>query len=143
MSSSPSSRPRTAGSQTARCHSCGSRLRPEETWCSLCHQKVPTDTSDPTDISDPADTSAPAKPEPEPSLAAPVGRLSAKQADAEADRLITALAAAEADRARESRFGALQDRFGTGRSGLVLAVIGGVLMLGVGLVGLTVLGLLL
>jgi hypothetical protein len=58
------------------------------------------------------------------------------------DRLIGELAAAEADRGRESRLGQLQDRFGTRGGAVTLAVIGGVVLLAVAILGLTVLGLL-
>jgi hypothetical protein len=58
------------------------------------------------------------------------------------DRLIAELAAAEADRGRESRLGQLQGRFGTRGGAVTLAVIGGVALLAVAIVGLTVLGLL-
>jgi len=63
-------------------------------------------------------------------------------AEAEADRLIARLAAAEADRDRESGFAALHGRLGAYPGG-VLAAIGGLLLLGIGVIGLTLLGLLL
>jgi uncharacterized protein GlcG (DUF336 family) len=61
---------------------------------------------------------------------------------AEADRLIARLAAAEADRDRESGLTALHGKLGAYPGG-VLAAIGGLVLLGIGVIGLTLLGLLL
>ena len=60
-----------------------------------------------------------------------------------ADLLIAELAAAEAERIRDSRFGGLHSRFGTRNGGVILAVVGGLVLLATGIVGLTLLGLLL
>src|SRR5690242_6102384 len=51
MSSSPSSRSVTTAGNDARCPNCRSRLRAEQTWCSLCHtdlRAVSEDTSSST-----------------------------------------------------------------------------------------------
>ncbi len=169
MSSSPSSRPRNDGGPTARCHSCGSRLRPEETWCSLCHQRVLAATPIEPDAG-PAELAksgeiGPFKEGTQASqpLVDRVGELlvdrvgeglvdrvgeatvngrKARSSD-EADRLIAKLAAAEADRHRDSRLAALHGRFGTARGGVMLAGIGGVILLVIAVIGMTVLGLLL
>ena len=129
-------------SPSARCPSCGSRLRPEESWCSLCHHNLLTDK--PVEVAEPAARGGPKgldgpatfvthmlAGEP---LADPV-------AAATADRLIAQLAVAEADRDRESGFGALFAQLGA-RGGVVLAAISGVLLLAVGILGLTLFGLL-
>jgi hypothetical protein len=161
MSSAPSTGPRSAAGTQTRCQSCGSRLRPEETWCSLCHTPVATakDESQWAPLIPPEEpVRAAVPPDENPLLAASAAAaayVAALRSDAprEADpdvaataaRLISELAASEADRSRESRFAQLQDRFGvSGKGGVVLiAAGGGVLFLVVGLVGLTVLGWLL
>jgi len=140
MTSSPPSGARQARGSAIRCPACGSRIRPEESWCSLCHHSL-------------------LEPEPaaaqlgflEPESQQPV---SLKKRDpavqsatdpsviATADRLIAELAAAEAARARESGLAGMQGRFGGRNGGVILAVVGGVLLLVIGILGLTLLGLL-
>jgi hypothetical protein len=170
MSSPSSSGPRNAAAAGARCRACGSRLRPTDTWCSLCHTSVapvggeagsgagpepagpldpglpsafsgpstPTgaDRADPVAAADPAD---PADPVATPDSADPVAAADPVVA---ADRLLAELAAAEAERARESGVGALQRKLGL-RGGLLIAVAGGAALLIVGILGLTLLGMLL
>jgi hypothetical protein len=147
MSSLSPAGPRKAGSVT-RCVACGSRLRPEENWCSLCHHSVsagaparPGDEA-PTPPGDEAQLGPETEPEPFLRLPAPVEPVPDPVVIAAADRLIAELAAAEAGRDRESGLGSLQDRLGA-RSGLVLAVGGGVMLLVIGILGLTLLGLML
>jgi hypothetical protein len=162
MSSSPSTGPRSASGTQTRCQSCGSRLRPEETWCSLCHTPVATakDESQWAPLippEEPVRAPVPRDGNPlEAASAAAAAYIAARGAhtprrEADADvaataaRLLSELAASEADRSRETRFAQLQDRIGvSGKGGAVLiAAGGGVLFLVVGLVGLTVLGWLL
>jgi hypothetical protein len=165
MSSTPSSQPRRSAGPATRCPACGSRLRPEETWCSLCHHNllaVPG-TAAPLPVTEaaagtagPAGTAgtgvagaagaAPDGPEPERLSLVKSGSASAGPSTAvvsAADRLIAQLAAAEAERARTSGLGALHSRLGSRSGGVILAVVGGVVLLGAGVLGLSLLGLLL
>jgi cytochrome c553 len=153
MSSAPSSGPRHARDAVGRCASCGARLRSEETWCSLCHAAVPEAMA--------ADRWAPLLPAPavepvpkgaEPGADGEPDPAVSGRADQLADQLLAELAAAEALRAQQTGLGALQLRFGSmlglgdlsERSrGIVLAVGGGIFMLFAGIIGLTLLGLLL
>jgi hypothetical protein len=141
-------------------------LRPEETWCSLCHQRVPAATPIESDAG-PAEHAKSRETGPRQQASQPlvdrVGELlvdrvgeglvdqvgegtvngrKARSSD-EADRLIAKLAAAEADRHRDSRLAALHGKFGTARGGVMLAGIGGVVLLVIAVIGMTVLGLLL
>jgi hypothetical protein len=136
MTSLPPSGPRPSPAlKPARCHSCGARLPPDASWCSLCHADVRARTPD----------------RPAPSVAAEA-QVSEAEAEAEpeldatlADRLIAELAAHESKAATQSWLGRVQARLdGSGApNGVVIGVIGGGLLLVVGLLGLTVLGLLL
>lgn len=161
MSSSPSFRPQNAAEPVNRCPSCGSRVRPEDSWCSLCHHNLRPTASEPT--FEPAPTTEPGattKPGPGGTPSAVTGEpargplslvktglASVERPDpavlSEADRLIAELAAAEAERARESGFGTWSGRLGTRTGGVLLAVVGGVVLLVTGLLGLSLLGLLL
>lgn len=104
-------------------------MRPEESWCSLCHHSVQSATPV------------------EPRVDGPGVMTNHEPTDpvvvATADRLIAELAAAAADRGRESRLRTLQTKFGVRGGGVVLAVSGGVVLLAIGVLGLTLLGLLL
>jgi hypothetical protein len=164
MSSTPSSQPRRSAGPVTRCPACGSRLRPEETWCSLCHHNllaVP-ETAAPLPVTEAAVTeaagtgaagtgaagagAAPDGPEPERLSLVKSGSASAGPSTAvlsAADRLIAQLAAAEAERARTSGLGALHSRLGSRSGGVILAVVGGVVLLMAGVLGLSLLGLLL
>jgi hypothetical protein len=152
MTSSPSSTPPGTG-QITRCSACGSRLRPEESWCSLCHHRVADDVPpavpaaaagpgaeldpvgpvDPVGPGDPADASIPVAP--------------TRPADpavlAQAEQLLAVLAATEAEHGRDSRFSVLQNWVGSRGGGAIVAAAGGVLLLIVGMLGLTLLGVLL
>jgi hypothetical protein len=141
MSSAPPPPPRHAVTAADRCLSCGSRLRPDEAWCSLCHTKVaiqgepdrPGQGAD-AESDDGAETPGPdASSVPDPELAAV------------ADRMLAELAASEKLVETQSRLGLLRLKLtGSGSRGPVaLAVGGGVLLLVLGVLGLTVLGLLL
>jgi hypothetical protein len=162
MSSTPSSQPRRSAGPATRCPACGSRLRPEETWCSLCHHNllaVPG-TAAPLLVTEAAAGTAgtagtgvagaagaaPDGPEPERLSLVKSGSASAGPSTAvvsAADRLIAQLAAAEAERARTSGLGALHSRLGSRSGGVILAVVGGVVLLVAGVLGLSLLGLLL
>src|SRR5690349_2659953 len=166
MSSSSSSRPRSVTGPVTRCPACGSRVRPAETWCSLCHHNlVASATPKPAAdqallepvVLDPVAQELDAEVEAGP---AEVGAGSADgdagsaaadheaideateaAAESEADRLLAGLAADEAERARESRLHGWQNRF-AGRSGpVILAVVGSAVLLVIGMLGLTLLGL--
>jgi hypothetical protein len=152
MSTAPSPGPGTPVGAARRCRACGARLRQQESWCSLCHSSV---LDDEPALSTPVEASAPAKPVEPGALVepgepvepgAPVGPVE-RPADpavaAAADRLLAQLAAAEAGRARESGLTALQGRLGVRGGGAMLAAIGGAILLVVGILGLTLLGLLL
>ena len=165
MSSSPfaGSSPR-AGTEL-RCRTCRARLRPEETWCSLCHTPVATveDTSQWAPLippEEPVRAPAPRMAAAENPLAAasaaaaeyvagrstdgePEPRTLDRDPDAVADRLIADLAVAEAARGQESRFAVWSSRFSGRGGGVMLAAVGGVVLLAAGLIGLTVLGWLL
>jgi hypothetical protein len=161
MSSSSSSRPRSVAGPVVRCPACGSRVRPAETWCSLCHHNLVTSAT-PKPAADQALLESVAQ-EPDaevevgpaevgPGIAdAGAGPAAADHeaideampavAQSTADRLLAGLAADEAERARESRLHAWQNRF-AGRSGaVILAVVGSVVLLVIGMLGLTLLGL--
>jgi hypothetical protein len=183
MSSSPSSRSVTAAGNDARCPKCDARVRPGQTWCSLCHTDLsaaseeastpavvdelgdgPADTPQPADTADPSDAEPsnadPSTAEPATAATSNAETSNADPADEEltpersaalaeaalaADRMLVELAAAEADRARESGVHALQGRLGTGgrSTAMLIAGVGGALLLAVIVLGLTLLGLLL
>lgn len=139
MSSPAPPPPRPAAA--ARCPACGSRLRPDEKWCSLCHRDVviidpqaaPVEEERTTDL-------APASfVEHRPAIERPADPVAA----AAADKLITELAAAEAVRNRESGISTLSGQLGGRSGGLIVASIGGVALLVVIILGLTLLGLVL
>lgn len=133
MSSSSLPGPGTSTGSATRCRGCGARMRPEETWCSLCHRSV-------LEV-EPA--AAEAQRPPEAQAAAEPGRPVDPTVLAQADRLIAELAATQARDGRESPLQALQSRFGERSAGLILAGLGGLVLLAVGILGLTLLGLLL
>ena len=150
MTSSPPSGARQARGSAIRCPACGSRIRPEESWCSLCHHSLLA--------AEPAAAQPgflePESHQPESQQPESQQQVSLKKRDpavqsatdpsviATADRLIAELAAAEAARARESGLAGMQGRFGGRNGGVILAVVGGVLLLVIGILGLTLLGLL-
>ncbi len=165
MSSSPTSGPRHAVSTDGRCVSCGSRLRPDDAWCSLCHTPVATESVPaqwaPPVTADPApdnDTTPADDPVEQDDLGpdglgkddeddvAPGGLRPdpGPEVSAAADQMIAELAAMEARRERESGVGLLRQRF-SGLSpraaALVLAAGVGVGLLVVIILGLTVVGL--
>jgi hypothetical protein len=159
MSSSPSSRSVSASGTDRRCTKCGSRVRPEQTWCSLCHTSVSAPSADESKwgsvaalVDELGDTLADEPPPPPFSAASTsaedvtADRSTARaQAVLSADRLLIQLAAAEAGRSRESRLSALQEKLGTGgrSTAVLIAGIGGALLLAITVLGLTLLGLLL
>jgi hypothetical protein len=156
----------TEGEQP-RCRSCGARLAPAATWCSLCHTSVtpaPTPAPIPAPIPAPATvpaqevaavdagsvtpTAAPAPTTaPAPTAAPDVDDLAKARAAVVAQRMIAELAVAESSARSESSLGALHARFSRiagARSGaLLMAVGGGVLLLVTGIIVLTLVGLLL
>lgn len=159
MSSAPSSGPRHVV-DADKCRNCGARLRPEATWCSLCHTTVagvpeagrwapllPADRPLADAVSElrrepSATETAPMQATPEPRPADP-------ELEAAAERLLAELAQDEARRDRQTRLAAFRQWFerltgltGAGRE-LVLAVSGGVVLLAGLILGLTLLGLLL
>ena len=127
--------PRHATAQTARkCASCGARLRSDEQWCSLCHTAVSPIQGEPQPGREP---SAEPVPQPEPKIDPAV--------DAVAARLLAELAAAEALRDQGTSLGALQQRLGglsRRTTVLLLAGLGGTLLLVLAILGLTLIGLL-
>jgi hypothetical protein len=124
---------------TAKCSACGRRLRPAETWCSLCHTVVPSVPVVPSGPSVPRQAeSAPAAGRDGPVELDPA-------VDAVATRLLVELSAAESFRERGSGLGSVKLRlggFGERTTGILVAVIGGMLLLVVAILGLTLLGLL-
>jgi hypothetical protein len=135
MSSAPSPAPRHAVAD--RCSSCGARLRPAETWCSLCHTPV----TDGVPVAEDIPAAAPADPDP----VEDDGPEADPAVNAIADRLLTELAAAETILERESSLGSLRlkvTELAGGHGAILLAVGGGVLLLALSLLGLTLIGLL-
>ena len=132
-------------SAAARCRNCGARLRPEETWCSLCHQNVVDETpSVPEPRVEPLAETA-LSPEPGAQQSEPVaaGRPAADvdpDVAAAADRMLAELAASVTAGGQESRFGALRGSLGP-YGGMILGLAAGVALLACGLLGLTLLGL--
>jgi hypothetical protein len=186
MSSSPSSRSAQASGTDRRCTKCGSRVRPEENWCSLCHTSIaapgkgesewgsiaalvdelgdipadepqppPDSAAEPESAADDSATDASgddsatdasgddsATDDEDANLDRSAARAEAALA---ADRLLTELAAAEARRKRESGLNALQDKLGVGgrSTAVLIAAVGGALLLILTILGMTLLGLLL
>jgi hypothetical protein len=150
----------TEGEQP-RCRSCGARLAPAATWCSLCHTSVtPAPTPAPIPAPIPAPATVPAQEvaavdagsvtptaAPAPTAAPDVDDLAKARAAVVAQRMIAELAVAESSARSESSLGALHARFSRiagARSGaLLMAVGGGVLLLVTGIIVLTLVGLLL
>jgi len=158
MSSPSSPVARHAVPAVGRCSNCGSRLRPDEVWCSLCHTSVAglpaqggTDLEPGTDVVPGTEVESSTDVEPGTEVAsAVVGERAEKELDpavaAVADKMLAELEVAEADRARESGLESFRRRFGglEGNQGaIILAVGGGVFLLALSMVGLTLLGLLL
>jgi hypothetical protein len=168
MSSLPSSRSVKTSGTDLRCTKCGSRVRPEQTWCSLCHTSIsaPGDWGSVTELvgelgdalaDEPSPVSAAASDaatadegvRADEAVAADQSAAQVEAAQAEAaltaDRLLVELAAAESGRTRESRLSALQGKLGLGgrSTAILIAGAGGVLLLTVMFLGLTLLGLLL
>ena len=141
----PSSPAGAAKPSATRCRNCGARLRPEETWCSLCHQNVVDETPNvpepraeplaepgpfPEPGADPAESGPPARP----------GADLDPELESAADRMLAELAASVTARSQESRFGALRSSLGP-YGGMILGLAAGITLLACGLLGLTLLGL--
>jgi hypothetical protein len=140
-----------AAAGTTRCRSCGSRLRPEDEWCTLCLTRVaPEEPEEPQQSEQPEEPAAGAA-EPEPLAADRPVEADAEDAagddgddeddeddpdeaarrrarEAEAERMLAELAATES-RALPPRLAALNT--GGRAGGAVLATLGGVVVLAV------------
>jgi hypothetical protein len=167
---SSTSGPRYAVDPAGKCRSCGSRLRPEATWCSLCHTAVDDASSLAAGFLDAGFLDAESGLTPaaaRPAVAIPAVPVHAAatpavpmQADPErrpidpaveavAERLLAELAQDVSRNDQQTWLTGLLPRFErlTGLSGpggrLVLTMAGGVLLLAGLILGLTLLGLLL
>ena len=146
-----------AAAGTTRCRSCGSRLRPEDEWCTLCLTRVaPEEPEEPQQSEQPEEPAAGAT-EPEPLAADSPVEADAEDAarddeddeddpdeaarrrarEAEAERMLAELAATES-RALPPRLAALNT--GGRAGGAVLATLGGVVVLAVLLAVMVVAG---
>jgi hypothetical protein len=147
-----------------RCTSCGARLRPEESWCSLCHASVPeapvlAEWAPPVEESiirgaadqGVADLGESGEGE-SGQRAVVVGGEGAATAESDAeiaaaaDQLLAELKRAEALLARESGLGKLRDLLGERSpraTAVLLAGAGGVGLLILTILGLTLIGLVL
>jgi hypothetical protein len=172
MSSSPSPGPGRAAAAAGRCSACGSRLRPDDAWCSLCHTAVQTghvpDVGDMADethavpdherrvthtaVARPRDVARRDNPGPDvgrpdnsgPEMAGP--DVARPDVVATADRMLAGLAAAESARNQASSSGSLEaalTRLSRRGGGLLLAGVGAAVLLALLFLGFTVLGLLL
>jgi hypothetical protein len=139
MSSAPSPASRHAATAVDRCSSCGARLRPAEAWCSLCHTAASAESTEPAQDAEPTGAAQLAlDPAMDPALDPAM--------TAVADRLLAELAAVETVLERQSALGSMPfklSELATGHGAIVLAVVSGVVLLALSLIGLTVLGLLL
>jgi hypothetical protein len=159
MSFSPEPTHATAGA-TTRCRSCGSRLRPDDEWCTLCLTRVvpdepeadtagpeaesepepepePESGSEPEAAGDEADEAAEATGEVPDGVPAEVDPDELARREAEAERMLAELSASES-RAVPSRLAALNP--GGRAGGVVLATLGGVVVLAVLMAGMAVVG---
>jgi hypothetical protein len=122
-------------------------LRPEETWCSLCHQNVVDETpsvpeprAEPALDADPGPIPIPGAEPAEPVVAALAGADVDPELVAKADRMLAELAASVTTGSQESRLGALRSSLGP-YGGMILGLAAGITLLACGLLGLTLLGL--
>jgi hypothetical protein len=158
MSSLPASGPRHVMETAGRCASCGARLRAEERWCSLCHASVPeagvvaewAPSAEASIILGAADQGVADEGESGESERVVGADVPAVESDAEtaaaADQLLAELKRAEVLLARGSGLGKLRDLFGVSSpraTALLLAGVGGVCLLVVMILGLTLIGLVL
>ena len=158
MSFSPEPTHAVTGAATTRCRACGSRLRPDDAWCTLCLTRVAPEEPEAVAPAGPEAAEAAAEPEageaaaeaeaaePEgaeaadvagPRTPADVDPAEAARREAEAERMLAELSATES-RAVPSRLAALNP--GGRAGGVVLALLGGVVVLAVLMAGMAVAG---